>query len=191
VSVDPWQPPAWHVTVPGPLQPPTVANPAGGWQDEARDFALTTVFVVLLGPVVGLIWSSVGPKLALVPALRGSASAYRAEVGAVLHFLLRSGAAGLLCAAVAIALRRDGPGVLLGLVVGGIGAAIVADRVGFLLNKDSTLDTLRHLGVSLALLDKYGIDPFFKVRALGVMLAWPLAAVVLYAVALAVRPNPR
>ena len=191
MTVDPWQQPDWHLTVSGPWPMPPVAEPAWRWPDDVRELVLTTVFVVLCGAPVGLLWASIGPELPLVRALTGSASAYRSEIGADFHFLLLNAAAGLLCAAVAVALRRDGPGVLLGLVIGGLGAAIVADRVAFLVNRDMTLDTLRHLGVSLSTLDKYGIDPFFKVRALGVMVAWPLAALLLHTAALAARSRTR
>jgi hypothetical protein len=146
--------------------------------------------VVLTAPLVGLLWSAIGPKLPLQPALNGSETAFRTEVGADLHFLLVTAAAGIVCAAVAIALRRDGPGVVLGLGVGGVLASFVTDRVGYLLNRDHTVTALHHLGVSLSLLDKFGIDPFFKVRAIGVIVAWPLAAVVTHTLALAIR-GPR
>ena len=176
-----------HVTATGPLRPVPPAEPVMHWPADGWDFVLTTLFVVLSGPLIGLVWAAVGPELPLLPVLSGSGSAYRNEVGADFHFLLLSAAAGLLCAAVAVALRRDGPGVLLGLVVGGFGAALVADRVAYLAERGDTLDTLAHLQVSLATLHRYGIDPFFKVRALGVLVAWPLAALVLHAVALAAR----
>jgi hypothetical protein len=186
-----WSPPAdWHVTLQEPWRPvppePAVRWPADGWE-----FALTSLFVMLSGPLVGLIWAAVGPAVPLRPVLRGSGSAYRNQVGADFHFLLLSATAGLLCAAVAVARRRDGPGVLLGLVVGGLGAAVVADRVAYLVERGDTLDTLAHLQVSLATLHRYGIDPFFKVRALGVLVAWPMAAIVLHAIALAARTRAR
>lgn len=191
MSVEESQPPEWHVTVPGSLSAGTAPEPLVRWPHDAREFAFTTVLVVLAGPLVGLLWAAVGPELPLAPALTGSASAYRSEVGADFHFLLLTAAAGLLSAAVAVAVRRDGPGVLLGLVVGGLGAAIVADRVAYLVHRGDTLETLRQLGVSLSLLEKFGVDPFFKVRALAVLVAWPMAALLLHTLAAAVRGNAR
>lgn len=191
MSTDGSDPADWYVMVPGPLRPVPRPEPLVRWPADGWEFATTALFVVLSGPLVGLIWAAVGPGLPLARVLSGSGSAYRNEVGADFHFMLLSAAAGLLCAAVAVALRRDGPGVLLGLVVGGLGAAVVADRVAFLAERGDTLATLTHLQVSLATLHRYGIDPFFKVRALGVLVAWPMAALALYTIALAARAQPR
>lgn len=162
------------------------------WQQELRDFLLVAVYVVLSGPVVGLLWSASGPKLDLLRALRGSGQAWRAEVGADVHFGLWCLAAGAVCGAVVVLLRMDGPAVIAGLAAGGLGAAFVADRVGYLLNRGDTLDFLHSRSVSLHVLTHdYGIDPFFKLRALGVVVAWPMAALVVYVSALAVRDRAR
>jgi hypothetical protein len=190
VSTDEAQQTPWHVTVPGPLLPVPRPERALRWPADGWDFALTALYVVLAGPLVGLIWSSVGPALPLGLVLNGKGS-FGNQVGADFNFLVLGGVAGLLCAAVAVALRRDGPGALLGLVVGGLGASVVADRVAYLAERGQTLDTLRQVHVSLATLDRFGIDPFFKVRALGVLVAWPMAALVLFTIAVAIRGRPR
>jgi membrane-bound metal-dependent hydrolase YbcI (DUF457 family) len=161
------------------------------WQRELRDFFLVAVYVALTGPVVGLVWSSVGPKLDLFRALGGSGMAWKVEAGADAHFGLLCLAAGVLCAAVTVACRMDGPGAVSGLAAGGLGAAFIAARVGYLLNRGDTLHLLRAHSVPLSLLSKYGIDPFFKIRALGVVVAWPLATLVVYVVALALRDQRR
>jgi hypothetical protein len=191
VSIEVPGPPDWHITVPGPLRPAPMPEPAIRWPADGWEFALTTLLVVLAGPLVGLLWAAIGPELPLLRALTGSGSAYRTEIGADVHFLMLTTTAGFLCAAVAVVLRRDGPGVLLGLVVGGLLAALVADRVAYLVHHGETVQTLRHLGVSLARLHTFGIDPFFKVRALGVLVAWPIAALVLHTVAFAIRTRAR
>ena len=152
---------------------------------------LIAVYVVLTGPIVGLLWSAAGPKVELFRALGGAGNEWRAEAGADVHFGLLCLAAGAVCAVVAVLLRMDGPGALAGLALGGLGAAFVADRVGYLLNRGDTLDLLKSRSVSLHLLSQYGIDPFFKVRALGVVVAWPLAALVVYLGALAIRDRAR
>jgi hypothetical protein len=163
---------------------------ASGWQD-LRDFLLVAAYVVLAGPIVGLLWSVAGPKLDLFRALSGSGGAWRAEAGADVHFGLLCLAAGAVCAAVAVLLRMDGPGAIAGLAAGGLGAAFVADRVGYLLNRGDTLDLLHSRSVSLQTLSQYGIDPFFKVRALGVVVAWPMATLIVFVTAVAIRDRAR
>jgi hypothetical protein len=185
VTTDPWQPPEWQVTVDRlhPLPPP----PERAWRGQ-RDVvlaAVTTLVVALSGSVVGLVWSSLAPKLSITGVIAGSEEPFRAQIGADAWFLLLSTVAGLLCAAVALALRGRGPGVVVGLALGGVAAAVVADRVGFLAQRGSTLARLHALGIAphgdvLGLVD-------FKVRALGVMAAWPIAALLVHALALAVR----
>lgn len=168
-----------------PLVPPR--EPVLTWRRDGTEFAVTTVVVVLLGPVAGLVWAAVAPRLDLVGVLRGSEAPYRAEVGADFRFLVVGIVAGALCAAAAGALRRHGPGVAAGLAVGGIAAAFVADRVGYLAARGDTLETLHRLGVSARLLESFGVNPFVELRALGVAVAWPLAAVLLHALALGIR----
>lgn len=160
-------------------------------QRELRDFLLVTVYVALAGPIVGLIWSAASPKVDLIEALAGSGVAWRAEAGADAYFALLCIAAGALCAGIAVACRRDGPGAVAGLAAGGLAAAFIAARVGYLLNKSDTLHVLREHGISLSVLDKFGIDPFFKVRALGVVAVWPMAALIVYMGALALRDRYR
>jgi hypothetical protein len=161
------------------------------WQRELRDFGLVAIYVVLAGPIVGLLWSAAGPKIDLFPALAGSGAGWRPEIGADVHFGLLGIAAGVVCAAVAFACHRDGPGAIGGLAVGGLGAAFVADRVGYLLNRGDTLAVLHAHNVPLSLLDRFGIDPFFKVRALGVVVAWPMAAIAVFMLAVALRDRAR
>jgi hypothetical protein len=190
VNPDPWKVPEWHLAAAGPMAPMPLPEPVVRWRDDGRELALTVLALVFSAPLVGLLWSALGPKLPLRPALSGSETAFRTEVGADVHFVIVTAAAGVICAIVAIALKRDGPGVVVGLGIGGVLAALVTNRVGYLVNRDHTLSALHHLGVSLSLLDKFGIDPFFKVRAVGVLMAWPLAALLTYLLALAIR-GPR
>jgi hypothetical protein len=158
------------------------------WRQELRDFVVVAVYVVLAGPILGLLWSAAGPKLNLAGAIAGTGVDWKTEICADVHLGLLGIGAGALCAAVAFALHRDGPGSVVGLAVGGLGASFVADRIGFLLNRGDTLDLLHahHLSPS-----NLTIDPFFKVRALGVVVAWPIAALVVHMTALALRDRSR
>ena len=161
------------------------------WQRDLRDCVVVAVYVVLAGPIVGLLWSWAGPKTDLIGALGGSGVAWRSEIGADVHFGLLCLGAGAVCAVIVFLCRLDGPGAVGGLALGGLGAAFVAERVGYLLNRGDTLTLLRAHSVPLSLLDRFGIDPFFKVRALGVVVAWPMAALVVYMAAIAIRDRSR
>jgi hypothetical protein len=119
--------------------------------------------------------------------LRGSAGGFRAEAGADFHFLVVGLVVGVVCGLAAVRLGRDGPGASLGLGVGGLLAGLVAARVGYLANRGGTLASLHHFGVKLSVLDHFHLDPFFKVRALGVLVAWPIAAVIVHSLIVGIR----
>lgn len=155
------------------------------WRQELRDFLLVAVYVALTGPIVGLLWSAAGPKLDLLRLITEQSGSFRPEIGADVHFGLLGIGAGAVCAAVALACRRDGPGAVAGLAIGGLGAALIADRVGYLLNHGDTVALLHAHSVSLL------INPFFKVRAVGVLVAWPMAGLLVFVVALAIRDHRR
>lgn len=189
MTTDPWQPPDWHVTIDRPLPVPPPRERAWRGRRDVVTAAVTAVVVALSGSLVGLAWSAWAPKLSIAGVLSGSEEPFRAQIGADAWFLLLSAVAGIICAAVALALRGRGPGVVLGLAIGGAAAAVVADRVGYLAQRASTLARLHALGITphgdvLGLVD-------FKVRALGVMVAWPAAALLAHALALAVRNRHR
>jgi hypothetical protein len=162
------------------------------WQQEVRDSLLTAVYVALAGPIVGLLWWQAAPKLSrgsLAEILVGSEAPFRGQIGADAWFLLLSAVAGAVCALIVVLLRGYGPGPVLGLAAGGVAAGIVADRVGYLAQRAGTRAAMHAVGIvprasSFDLLD-------FKVRALGVVVAWPIAALVVYLAALAIADRPR
>jgi hypothetical protein len=163
------------------------ARPRG---DGVLAGVLTAVFVVLLGSVVGLVWAAVAPKLSITALAAGSDSTFRAQVGADAWFLLIGALAGVLSAVLAIVLVGEpGPAVTTGLAVGGLAAAFVADRVGYLSERGATHDALRAIGAhpSGALISE--ID--FRIRALGVLTVWPIAAVAVVGIAIAINASRR
>jgi hypothetical protein len=169
---DPWVPP-----------PPVQRPPAVRLREDATSAWLAAAFSVLLGPVVGLVWSALAPKTDVARAVAGEEAAFKAEIGADVWFVFVAVAAGALVGLVAVLwFRGRGPGLLVGLAVGGVAAAFVADRVGYLTEHASTLTALRAAGfphpsgLGVSILD-------FKVRALGVVVAWPIAAIIVVAVA--------
>jgi hypothetical protein len=155
------------------------------WPADGIDAALTAIVVTLIGPVVGLLWAAVAPKLSVAGLVRGSEAPFRAQIGADAWFLLLAVLAGAACGLVAGLLRRHGPGVVLGLGLGGVAASFVADRVGYLADRPDALTKLHAVGVTLAGLRHANIDPFLRVRGLGVALAWSMAAVVVHAIVVA------
>jgi len=165
------------------------AEPAVDWRRDGPVALLTVVFVVLAGQVVGLIWSATTPKLSIRQVALGAESPFESEIAADGRFLLLGLIAGVVCALVVLLLRQHGPGAAIGLAIGGLLAAMVANRVGAVAQHDGTVAALSALGLSHGdrIFDLIG----FRVRALGVLLAWPIAAVVVHGLAVALRPHGR
>lgn len=159
------------------------------WPHDAFVAILTTVLVTLTGAVVGLIWSATAPKLSLRAVVAGSEATFKSQIGADGRFLLLGILAGVICAGVVVGLGERGPGAVIGLAVGGVLAALVANRVGVVAQHDATFAALRSLGIphSAHVLDLVG----FRVRAQGVLLAWPLAALVVHGLVTMLHPASR
>src|SRR4051794_4815894 len=190
MTTDPWQPPDWHVSVTGPLPtpPPSSSEPAWRGRHDAAALAITTVLIGLSGSLVGLLWSHAAPKLSrqsIAGIVAGSETPFRVQIGADAWFLLLSALAGVVCALVALLLRGRGPGVVLGLALGGGAAAVIAARVGFLAQRDHTRAAMHALGIAPHAQAFDILD--FKVRAIGVIVAWPLAALIVHTLSLMVR----
>jgi hypothetical protein len=163
------------------------ARPRG---DSAAAGLLTGLFVALLGPAVGLVWAAVAPKLSISALAAGADSTFRAQVGADAWFLLVGAVAGVVCAVLAVTLVGEpGPAVTAGLAVGGLAAAFIADRVGYLSERGATHEALRALGAhpSGALIAE--ID--FRIRALGVVMVWPIASLAVVGLAIAINASRR
>lgn len=171
------------------LAPWAAPEPALRWPQDGLVFLVTAVFVTLSGAVAGLVWAAVAPKLSVAGVVAGHESPFRAQIGADVWFILVGASAGVLTAAVALLLRADGPAASAGLGVGGIAAAFVADRVGWLTQHGDLLDALRALNLDPANINLGLLD--FRVRALGVLVAWPLAAIVVHTCAVAIRGQRR
>jgi uncharacterized membrane protein YdcZ (DUF606 family) len=157
---------------------------------EVTGGLLTAVYAMLVGPVVGLVWAALAPKLS-IPALAANSDAtFHALIGADAWFLLVGGLAGVMVALVAVAfLGEPGPAVTAGLAVGGLVAALIADRIGYLSQRGATSDALRALGAhpSGALVSE--ID--FRIRALGVLTIWPIASLAVVGLVIAVNAARR
>jgi hypothetical protein len=170
--------------------PPLAGRPpAVRWPHDAVVGLVVAAFVGLTGPVVGLIWSATAPKMSIRQAVGGSEEPFQAQIADDGHFLVLAVIAGLVCAALVLLLRAEGPGVMVGLAVGGVIAAVLANQVAIVAQHDGTVVALRALGIHATgrALDTIG----FKVRASGVVMAWPIASVVVAGIAAALRADHR
>jgi hypothetical protein len=151
------------------------------WRAEIITAVVLAIFVALLGSAVGLIWHAVAPHVDVHAAINNPEEKTRALMGDDLWLGLLGLIAGVVCVVLVIVVvpeSFDGPGALVGLVVGGFLAMYVADRVGYLVSGSSLRTTLnaafpdaspQGVGTVVRLLD-------FKVRAMAVMVSWPVAS---------------
>jgi hypothetical protein len=190
VSADPWRAPEpWHVTA-SAYEPP-VYTPAEvvRWRHDGIVALVVAALVTMAGAVMGLIWSATAPKLSLPAVVAGSEATFKSQIGADGRFLFLGIVAGVVCAGAVVAFGERGPGAVVGLAVGGVLAALVANRVGIVAQHDATMSALRSLGLPHTdhVLDLVG----FRVRAQGVLLAWPVAALVVHGLATLLHPSSR
>lgn len=160
--------------------------PARGGLGALPAALLLSLYTVLVGAAAGLVWAAVAPKLS-IPALQaGSDATFRAQVGADAWFLLVGALAGVVCTLMAVALDGEpGPEATVALALGGLLAAFVADRIGYLSERDATAHALRAIGAHpdgslIAEID-------FRIRALGVLTVWPLASLLVVGLVLAIN----
>lgn len=149
-------------------------SPPPGWGSEGLAGVLTAVGVVLLGAPVGLLWAAVAPRVQVVVAEGGATRlADPANDGFIAvdgFFLGLVVLAGLVCGVLAGRLgRRHGPGVVVGLAVGGLLAAEIARRTGELVDAgqaQAVVDAGRAGLVELSV----------RLRAESARVGWPVAA---------------
>jgi hypothetical protein len=156
--------------------------------DELRLGVVIAAYSALLGAVVGLVWEAGAPTVQLAQAINGNEAAGKPLIGDDVRLGLLGIIAGIVATAVVLLLGRDrerGPGEVLGLAAGGVLGALVAARVGDLARHHQMVSTIAKVvpGASKAetstLLGYFG----FHVRATGVLLFWPIAAVVVHLLA--------
>jgi len=151
---------------------------------------LTAIYVALLGPAAGLVWAAAAPKLSIPALVANSDAVFHAQIGADAWFLLVGGIAGGLSALIAwLVVRDETPGLAIGLAVGGIVAALIADRVGYLHERGATTRALEAIGAHPTGSAISEID--FRIRALGVLTVWALAALVVLGIIMALRSARR
>jgi hypothetical protein len=150
--------------------PPVARTPV--WPD-LRAGVLTVAVTVLVGAPVGLLWAALAPRVRV--EVNGEdvqvLDTYRDGFIAVdAWFFAAVTLAGLVGGIVAWRLGPDhGPGVVLGLVVGGLAAAWIAARVGGEVDR-VTVARLLDSGAQ----GRYELA--VRLRATSALLGWPIAS---------------
>ncbi len=186
-----WQ--HWHVTATETwLRPEYDVDATFSWWSEALVGGLVTVYSVLLGGAVGLVWPHFAPHIRLVDAVFGSEAATKALLGDDLWLALIAGIAGVVAVLALWALSRgtaDGPGSIIGLAVGGLLGSLVAAHVGHQVQHPHVLSVLHTWFPTITPQSKAAVlsDFDFRVRAKAVLVAWPFVAVVAQSVVVGIR----
>ncbi|MCW2777143.1 MAG: hypothetical protein JWN17_868 [Frankiales bacterium] len=152
---------------------------------DAAAAGLTTLALVLLGAPVGLLWAAVAPRVPVVLSAAGP-NLVDPETGAFAGADVAFGGlvllVGAVCGFVAFLLgRRYGPGVVVGLLAGGLVAAWVAKQTGEQVGLDDFRTTVRDLAA------RGTIEASVRLRASEAIVLWPVGALAAFAGAVAVR----
>ena len=162
--------------------------PSRDGRSEVIAGLLVAAYAIVLGPVAGLVWAALAPKVSIAALRAGSSVTFQAQIGADAWFLLVGGLAGALVVLVALAfVGEPGPGVTVGVAIGGLAAAFVADRIGYLSERSTTTHALLGAHPSGSVISE--ID--FRLRALGVVTVWPLASLVVIGLVIAIKSARR
>jgi hypothetical protein len=146
---------------------------------QLRIGAAATLVIAVLGVPAGLLWTTVAPRTTYViaggKAILGDPES-QTLIAADGWFAVLTAAGGLLCAVVAYVLagRFREMGLLAALGVGGTAAGLIAWWVGSLVGRSSfhhEVRTARDGATAKGALD---------LHAAGVVIAWPLIAVVIF-----------
>lgn len=174
--------------------PPRARLAPGAWLGSRRVVlgacAYPAVGAALLGAPAGLVWAAVAPRPELVLTPAGATYANprpEAVVAGDGWFAAVSVIAGLLCGVLTYALGRRWLhghareiAVLLGLAGGGGVGSFIAARVGRL----ADLATFQQQASTLP--PGRQVPGFLQLHAIGLLMAWPLAAVLACTAALAI-----
>jgi hypothetical protein len=140
---------------------------------------LVAAAVAVLGAGLGPLWLWLAPRVPLVfdgTAVYLKDSEGEETVGADGTFvLLALGAGALSGAAVFLARRRGGVGVVIGLAVGALAGSLLAWRLGVWLGPEE--DVAAH---ARAVGEGRVFDAPLELHAKGALLAWPLAALAVH-----------
>lgn len=153
---------------------------------EARITLLVAAYAALFGAVVGVVWHAIAPAIAVARAINGSEAASKSLIGDDAWLALLGIAAGVVCVLMLFLVSPHaavGPGAQLGLAVGGFLGMLVAARVGHLVGHHAVVSAVaaRFPHATPAGIGQVASIFDFRVRAKGVLFAWPIASVFLCA----------
>jgi hypothetical protein len=167
-----------------PLEPgPARQWPAGGRPGAAQGASAAFIAIAaviagtaVLGLVAGFFWAAIAPRALVEVVGPGSAAIVSPETNAFIAangwFLLLSVAGGLVSGAAgyALAVRRNGPPAMAGVLVGGLAAALLAKWIGQRSGAAAFNHSLAlgHAGLLLRYPPMVG--------GLGSLMFWPIAA---------------
>ncbi len=118
------------------------------WRQDLTASVSIVVASVLLGAPAGLLWSAVSPRYTVevtdtqlkTPGLQST----KAFIGADGSYLIVMLLAGILCGVLAWHFaRRSGPFTVLALLVGGVLAALIAQRIGLQPGSKTAVEALK------------------------------------------------
>jgi hypothetical protein len=142
-------------------------------------WAATAAAVAVLGPLAGLLWAGIAPKVTYV-IVQGEALLADPEgqgpIGTDARFALITLVAGVLCGAAAYLAggRGNDVALLLGLAAGGCAAAVLAWQTGHMIGLGGFQDAVRGAR------DGTEVTGVADLRATGVLMFWPVSAVAAY-----------
>lgn len=146
---------------------------------QLRIGVAATLVIAVLGVPAGLLWTTVAPRTTYViaggKAILGDPES-QTLIAADGWFAVLTAAGGLLCAVVAYVLagRLREMGLLAALGVGGTAAGLIAWWVGSLIGRSSFHHEMR------VARDGTTAQGSLDLHAVGVVIAWPLIAVVIF-----------
>jgi hypothetical protein len=133
--------------------------------------------MVAVGPLLGLVWAATAPKLDVASVLAGSSAELGVQSGIDVYFGLITAVAGVVAGLLTFWRAADaGWPVPAGLAAGGCAGALLAGWVGHRIRSPGLLDALP-ADANAVVIDLVDM----RVRADGLYLAYPTAALVVLA----------
>jgi uncharacterized membrane protein YeaQ/YmgE (transglycosylase-associated protein family) len=189
----------WSTVYAAPTPSPAGPAPASRWREDLSALGGIVVASVLLGAPAGLLWSAVAPRLTVTVTKDGpqvdNIESTKAFIGADGSYLVVMLVVGALCGALAWRFaRRSGPFTVLGLVIGGVLAALIAQRVGLLPGAREAVSALKEGSpfrgnVDLFLGARDVNSGAISLRAGWAAIGWPLGALLSFLLFASRRPD--
>jgi hypothetical protein len=173
------------------------ATPRQAFGREAAIGVAVAAGCAVLGAAAGLVWAAVAARIPLADQLRGKETADKALIGQDLSFAAVTAVAGVVAVALVLLAGRwrrgdrilvRGPGAAAGLALGGIAGSVVAAVVGRASRSPEFTSALARLAPHLppSVRPVYAAAYAFQLRAAGLVMVWPVVALLLHLLAVRV-----